>query len=103
MRRRQCTVARCTYVDNLAQNDGRASKLLDCLTSRINTAWTWVFNDDSRGGDDGQEDNVRPRKFTSVEEKPQPLANLSNRCVETLQEGRGRHQESARGPHREGD
>jgi hypothetical protein len=27
-------------------------------------------NDDSRGGDDGQEDNVRPRKFTSVEEKP---------------------------------
>ncbi len=25
---------------------------------------------DSPGGDDGQEDNMRPRKFTSVEEKP---------------------------------
>jgi hypothetical protein len=29
-----------------------------------------VFNGDSRGGDDGYEDNVQPRKFTSVEEKP---------------------------------
>ncbi len=42
-RRRRFTNARCTYVDKSAQNDGRASKLLDCHTLRNNTARTWVF------------------------------------------------------------
>ena len=43
-----------------------------------------VFNGDSRGGDDGQEDNVATPEVHQRGGEAPPLANLSNRCDETL-------------------
>jgi hypothetical protein len=39
---------------------------------------------DSRGGDNGQEDNVATPEVHQRGGEAKPLANLSNRCVETL-------------------
>ncbi len=45
-------------MDNSAQNDGRASKLLDFSIKELYST-DLGLKGDSHGGDEGQEDNVR--------------------------------------------
>jgi hypothetical protein len=57
------------YMDELAQNDGPASKFWDISTSGTSTAITWVFM-----AIHVEETMDKRTTFTSMEERPNPCS-----------------------------